>query len=65
MGIHFFILYVITKINLKFRKFKYNNLFIKFIFFNIKEFKYFFNFTLKNLIFIYIYFFLINFLFHN
>ena len=29
MGIHFFILYVITKINLKFRKFKYNNLFIK------------------------------------
>ena len=31
MGIHFFILYVITKINLKFRKFKYNNLFIKFI----------------------------------
>ena len=37
MGIHFFILYVITKINLKFRKFKYNNLFIKFIFFNKME----------------------------
>ena len=34
MGIHFFILYVITKINLKFRKFNYNNFFI-FIFFNL------------------------------
>ena len=45
MGIHFFILYVITKINLKFRKFKYNNLFIKFIYFYIIKFIYLIIFT--------------------